>query len=267
MRLYPRDLCVRISVIGWNVIGRRRAQLSVLGCAINSSQPPKPRLSSANTKISEMTLLSKLTIPAVILTIGAVIGAYYCTGFPQSLLLSTAEVLGGFALALILINGFLNQEERKKAAIVLMEMVHTDIVEYHNAFLREGRDKFGIPVWNGIIDAINENKRKPEALAPEQRTGVLEIIETNADKLSAVTKSFDERFREITYVLGWSFHPKITRDCMRTRLEIDKFRTLLDTARLDGEQELKQIELYFDIEADTSAVLNELARICRIQLT
>ena len=31
MPLYPRDLCIIFTAIGWNVIGRRRAQLSLSG--------------------------------------------------------------------------------------------------------------------------------------------------------------------------------------------------------------------------------------------
>ncbi|MCH7686316.1 MAG: hypothetical protein IH899_06505 [Planctomycetes bacterium] len=214
-----------------------------------------------------MQTMTRFAIPSLVLAVASGIGAYFCSGFCQSALLSTAEVLAGLGLALVVVNGFLNQDERKRAAVVLLRMVHEDVVEYHRLFIQKGRDKFGIPVWNGIIDSMNENQRKPEALAPEQRQQVTEMIDENSESLLVTTKSIDERFREVSYVLGWNFHPSVTRDCMQTRLEIDKFRTLLSSEDLDEEQCLKKIELYFDIDANASAVLDRLARICGIKPT
>ena len=213
-----------------------------------------------------MKRITQFTVPSLIGAIAAAIFASRSSGFTQSLLLSTAEILAGFALALFIVNGLLNQEERKKAAAVLLQMVHRDIIDYHNLFIGAGQDTFGIPVWHGIIDAMNTNRRKPEALAPEHRNQVLEIIAAHSDTISPLLKSIDERFREVTYVLGWTFDPKLTRDCMLTRLEIDQLRTLLALNEPTPEQKLKKIELYFDIEADSTAVLKNLAQVCGVKL-
>ena len=215
-----------------------------------------------------MTKITKYALPSFLLAVAAAVGAFWLTDYWQSLLLSLSSVLLGLAAALWVINGFINQEERQGAAVVLMQMVHEDVSSYHSNFLDRGRERFGIPAWNGIIDAMNENQRDPNSLAPEQRLTLLEIIRENKESLLANCNTIDERFREISYILGWSFNPRITRNCISSRMEIQKFKTLASSSEeLDDEQSKKLIELYFDIDADASAVLDSLADILGISLT
>ena len=214
-----------------------------------------------------MKKITRFAYPALVMGGALSIVAYWLSGYWQSLALSLVSVFLGFGVALLVINGFINEGERKKAAVVLLQMVLKDVSEYHNLFIRKGHDKFGIPTWNEIIDTMNQNKRNPDALTPEQRTSILEILSENKDEILSVTASIDERFREISYILGWSFHPKIVRDAMLSRMEIAKLQTLVNAESLTDDQKKEAIEIYFDFDADSSAVLTSLAGILGISLT
>ena len=214
-----------------------------------------------------MNKISKYAYPAIIIGIILSILAYWASGYWQGLMFSLISVVLGFGIALLVVNGFINDEERKRAAGVLLQMVLEDVAKLHNLFIQKGYDKFGIPAWNSIIDSMNTNARNPDALAPAQRIGILEILSINKQELLTYITSIDERFREISYVLGWSFHPKIVRDVMSSRMEIAKLRTLINAGSLSNEQNKEAINLYFEVDADTTAVLDSLADILGISIT
>jgi len=200
----------------------------------------------------------------IALTIGLylIVGAYWLTGYFQNVALAISSVALGFGIAFLVVNVFLNEEEKKKAAMVLLQLVHESIVKNHEEiFLGKGRDAFGIPEWSSIIQAMNANGRNPDALSPEQRTKVIELIRNQESEIIEVYLSIEEQFKEIGYILGWSFSPQLVRDCMLTRMEITEFRVLISIENPSDEQKMKIIEKYFDIDADSSSVLVLLASI------
>ena len=178
-----------------------------------------------------MIKLRYYIIPSLAFAIGLTMLGYFLDGYFQSIALATASVSLGLSVGLVVVNGFVNEKERRLAAMVLMQMVANDVNDYNTLFISKGRERFGIPVWNEIIDVMNRNRRNPVALTPEQRAGVLEIIEGNAEEIRSVMQRIDSGFREMSYVLGWNFHPKILRDTMLSRMEISEFLSHLGTSK------------------------------------
>lgn len=197
-------------------------------------------------------------IAAFFVTLCFGFAAYYSTGFAESVLLSLMSTSLSLAVGLVIVNGFINEAERKKAAKVLASMVAVNVAEYHNRFIQLGHQKFGIPEWNGVIETMNQNKRNPDALSPQQRDVVVEILEENKDEIAANVTAIDDGFRELSYILGWNFHPKVTRDAISSRLEIAKLQTAISKIPIPEHEKRQAIEKFFDVDAEVTAVLNTL---------
>ena len=70
--------------------------------------------------------------------------AYWLSPFFQGLSVSVGVTLLGFSLALAIVNGYLNTEEKKRAAVPLMKMISPAFSQLHNDYLIEkGRLEFG----------------------------------------------------------------------------------------------------------------------------
>lgn len=203
-------------------------------------------------------MVLKLGIPSFLLSIMLAIFAYWQTGYWQSLQLSISSVLLGFSIAVLMINGFMNIRERKKSALVLLKFIHKDVATLYNLSLEKGRDKFGLEDWNSVVEAVNNARRDKDSLSPEKRNKIIEILSENEQEIDKLTSSIDDLFREVTYIIGWNFHPKITRDCLQARMEISRYKSLWAEGIADEESKKEIAMLFFAFNANSGAVLDAL---------
>lgn len=207
-----------------------------------------------------MGSVAKFGWPALVLGLALAFAAYFLEGYWRDLLISVSSVLLGFAIAIFIVNGFVSRDERRSAARTLLTLVQTDIVSFHNLFIESGHQEFGIPIWSSIITVMNENNKNPKALGTEDRKKVIGLIKKNQSNILTLLDNLESKLQEMVFILGWNFHPKITRDCMTSRLYISELKNLINAPQKSNEENLRLIERYFDVDADTSAVIQELAR-------
>jgi hypothetical protein len=196
-------------------------------------------------------------ILSLLAAIIAATAGYFTQGYWQALLINLSTTFLGLSIGLIVINHFLNRQEKRQAAIPMLEMIHPYVSELHNDhFIDPGRLKFGIPGFNALIDAYEQNGRTPAALSPEQRNGLYDLIKEHRLQATLLMDTIHDQLKEMTSLLGWSFSPRIITVSMRARLEIIKFKTL-DFSDSD-EAKLRACELYLDIDSICGGVLIEI---------
>jgi len=206
------------------------------------------------------TSAKTVIILATLLAVAFGAWAYFQTGYWQSLLLGLARTSLSLAIGLVVVNVYLKLQEKRQAAVPLFKMIVPSISAFHNDyFIEQGRLKFGTPDFNTLLRAYQTNKRDPKALSPAQRTGLYEIIEANRDEVVVILDKISDQLKEMSFILGWSFSPRIMRASLDCRLIIVEFKAL----DLDGEEQTKldACELYLDIDATSGAVVATLAEL------
>ena len=206
--------------------------------------------------------LTGAIILSFIASIAAGVGGYYAPsqGYWQALLINLATTIFGLGVGLVVINHYLSRREKKMAAIPMLKMIEPSVGELHNEFfIKPGRLKFGIPGFIALIDAYHDNGHTPDALSPEQRNGLYELIKQHRAKSLVLMESIHDQLREMTSLLGWSFSPKIITISMQVRLDIVNFKNLeLDDT---DKAKLKACELCLDIDAGCGNVLDEIHKL------
>ncbi len=189
--------------------------------------------------------------------IGLAILASKLIGYWQSFLINISTVGLSLSIGLMVVNHFLNLQDKRRAAHPLLRMIAPSITKFHNEFFIEaGRSRFGIPAFKALINAYETNRRDPKAFTPEQRDGLYQMIKDSRDQLFPVLDTIHEQLKEISFILGWSFSPKIMRDSLDSRLNISKLRNLPFDDSV--ECKLSACELLLDTDADTGGVMREL---------
>lgn len=201
-----------------------------------------------------------LIVMGFLVSIGLVFVGYHSTGFTQNVLVEFAGTAVSFAIGLWLVDVYLQLDEKRKAAVPLLEMITPSIAKWHNDyFIEKGRLAFGIPGWHALLDAYQSNGRNPQALSPEQRDGLYKIIAASRAEVLPLFDTLHDQLKELSALLGWSFNPQIMRAALSCRLNIVRFKNL--TLSDDTRSKLDACELYLDIDAYAGAVVSELANL------
>lgn len=180
------------------------------------------------------------------------------TDYAQGVALSFGTTLLGFGIALFVVNGLLDSSDKRLAAFPLLKMMARSVSHYHNnLFIENCRLAFGKEEFSKLIDTYQKHKNDPKAFSPEQRDRLYGIITDNEDELKQTVEKLGRELEEVSNIIGWSFNPKIMRDCLEVRLNSREFCDMdFDS---DVNTKLRACELYLDMEADATAILNRLA--------
>lgn len=168
-----------------------------------------------------------ISIAVYILSLALFIGAYFIgSQYWQSLTIGLGTTALGLAVALTVVNVYLSQKEKKKAIKSLLMLVAPSIQKHHNDLLEKAWDKLGKPQFGELVDRYKENNGDPRALSPEERTSIYEIVKTNKSELDVSLNKLDSELKELSFILGWSFDPKILSASFKCRFAIQQFLAL-----------------------------------------
>jgi hypothetical protein len=183
--------------------------------------------------------------------------AYFAHGYWHDLAMMLANVAVSLGVGLLVVNRYLNTDERRRAAMPLLRLIAPAIQEFHNEhFIRRGRLAFGTPVFNELIASYQKHGRRPDALSPAQRDGLYELIKTGKAEFEPIITRLLDTLKEISSILGWSFSPSLMRNILDCRYNIVALQNLKYDDTI--EDKLRACEHLLDFEADSAAVLRDL---------
>lgn len=191
-----------------------------------------------------------------------VAGYFITQPYFQALAAGLSSTALGLALAVLLVNKFLNSSEKQSAAAPLLQLISPNVRKLHNnLFLKLGRSKFGIDEFNTMIDTYQKNKRDPQAFKPAQRLELFEMIKTNRSELASTYEILQDQFRELSTIAGWSFDPRVVAMTLTARLNFATFKAIPwdETPPADATV-LKAVESYLDADAACGHVFESLAQ-------
>lgn len=219
-------------------------------------------------EVSEMDDIIQYATSFLAVGVFLILFAGRLKGYWQNLSLTLSSVALGLGAALLIVNWLLNTKERSAAASVLVTLVREDVTRYHELFTKKGHAKFGIDNWSAILNNMNQEYKDPTVLRDTDKDTIVRIIAENKDRLRDITSEIQKKFRELSLMLGWDFHPDLFEDVLVGRSEIYRFQELLkylkegdirvgdDDFKLEIRNEL--IRLYFRIDGIITAVVGRL---------
>lgn len=194
----------------------------------------------------------------ILLSVSALVGSYFLSGYWQSLVLSIFSTFLGLGLAVFLVNFILSRADKKAAAEPLLRLIMPNIKKAHNdLFIQHLRNELGKDQMESLLEIYQKHKRNPDAFSPEQREKLYSAIVKIRGELEQTYDALQDQFRELTLLLGWSFDSKITGLSFNTRLLISQF----SNASWDGspEDQKKVLEAYIDIDGSAGTLLETLS--------
>jgi len=197
-----------------------------------------------------------LATACLLLFIALAIGAAYSNPYWQALLINLSTTALGLAIALIVINVYLDRSARREAVRPLLKLIAPAIGAHHNDLIHAAWDRFGKPQFGEIAKRYTENNGDPRALTPDERNSLYDIIKTNRDRVLDLLGRIDNDLRELVVIIGWSFDPDILKHAFSCRYAISQLRII--TFDDSNDAKLAICEQFLDADMMAFAVLRNL---------
>jgi len=163
----------------------------------------------------------------LLLAVGTAIGGYYAPQpFWQPVLINAATAFFGAALAIILVNVYLERDSRRKAVRALLRLAQDGIVDFHNTFLDIVWTKFGKDDFGKLRENFKEAGGDVMVLAPEQRKSIYDLAKQHQTHLGPLLEKLDQALVEVVSLTGWSLDANLLAQALQCRVSIRKFRML-----------------------------------------
>jgi hypothetical protein len=168
-----------------------------------------------------------LLVLNLLLAVGTAIGGYYAPqSFWQPVLINAATAFFGAALAIILVNVYLERDSRRKAVGALLRLALDGIADFHNTFLDIVWTKFGKDDFGDLCEKYKKAGGDVMVLTPEQRKSIYDLAKQHQTRLGPLLEKVDQALAEVVSLSGWSLDASLLTQALQGRISIRNFRTL-----------------------------------------
>ena len=155
------------------------------------------------------------------------VGAYFApAGYWQSLLVNLATVFFGAALAIVVVNIYLERDSRRKAVGALLRLATDGIADFHNTFLDLMWGKFGKDDFGQLRERFKNARGDIMVLNQEQRRAIYDMGKQHHAKLTPLLEKLDQVLAEVTSLVGWSLDSTLLTQVLQGRNAIRRFRSI-----------------------------------------
>lgn len=158
---------------------------------------------------------------------GLLASCYALSSFWQSLLISFSVALIQLVLGMLIVNLYLDQENKKSVATAILYSSEKSIADYHNTFLEFLWEEFGQKRWGEIVSMYFEGNGAPEAIALEDRNKAFNVIKNHYEEIRRLLSSAAEQVEEmsksgiLTFDAGIHSHAWAAKESAKDFLKID----------------------------------------------
>lgn len=168
----------------------------------------------------------ELKFAVIALVTGIVIlffGTKVADPYSQSIYANGGVSLVGLAVALWIVNIYLDRRSRSAAKHALFELVGESLSEINNRFVGYAHDHFGQQKFDDLTAVFLRNERKATALSREQRSELWKLVQENRSSLDPLIDQLDGELKELCGLVGWSFDSRILYIAISCRAAIAKY--------------------------------------------
>jgi hypothetical protein len=152
-----------------------------------------------------------------------ILGAHQKDTYIQSLYANGGVTFIGLAVALWIVNIYLDRRSRNAAKHALFELVGESLSDINNKFLRCAHDYYGSPKLDELTDTFQKNERSATALSLNQRAELWRLLQNNSTTLDPLLQRLDGELKELCNLVGWSFDPRLLYLAVSCRTAIAQY--------------------------------------------
>jgi hypothetical protein len=189
----------------------------------------------------------------------AYLGFKFPTGFWQTLMVNLATTFLALALAVIVVNLYLEHRKKREAVRALLLVSNDAIAEFHNTFLQFLWTSYSKSDFKKIRDDYINANGDPDAVSPDNRAKIYELAKNNSKQFTTLVENLDQSLSELTSLVGWGLDVDLLAHILKSRFTIRKFRKV----QFDDTPETKKhvCEALLDIDSFTQFARNKLKEI------
>ena len=180
------------------------------------------------------------------------LGAEFASSFSSALL--------SMSISLIVVNCYLSQRMKKSAIKALFMYVHSEIVDFHNAIIQKGYDKFGKGRFDEMFQAYVDANGNPNVISKDN-CAFLSSLVTDKEIRTALS-ILDHTLFEATLLSSWSLNQRMLKLCLDIRTSMKDLKVILSESKPDDR---KIAECILDIYLRTSELFGKMKRLAGIK--
>ena len=184
--------------------------------------------------------------------IGNPLGAEFAGSFASALL--------SMSISLMVVNCYLSQRMKKSAIKALFIYIHSEIVDFHNAIIQNGYDKYGKGRFDEMFKTYAEANGDPDVISRENCSFISSLI--NDKGIRTALRVLDHTLFEATLLSSWSLNQKMLKLCLDIRTSMKELKILTGESLTD---ERKIAECILDIYFHTSVLFEQMKRLAGIK--
>lgn len=184
--------------------------------------------------------------------------------FFQIFLISISTTFFAVAVAILVVNIYMEKSKRKDAIASLFGLANNSMIQFHNNILDQAWTQFGKSEYNDIVNSFFDSNYDIKVLKPNDRTKLFDAFKVKRDEFINYSNELENTLSELTNLVGWDLDSDLLLFTLEARQSIRNFKNV----RLNDTDESREnfVTALMSIDVDVGLAREKLKDLGKVNI-